>query len=176
MPHTTRTVIQHPGTDVCAPRARKCALFNTAHLQLHSPRAQKGLDNLKGIRLQLRVLIMNTMLKMGTGSVTVHPEGLPSSTSARTKGSVRQRMKRHILSGPREVTVGGQAMPLMDVQPRTSSYHLIGRVAIYHDIVNWRIVMTHQRSCRALPRNSQPCGPPHGWCHLREKGPSSNDS
>ena len=36
--------------------------------------------------------------------------------------------------------------------------------------------MTHQRSCCALPRNSQPCGPPHGWCHLREKGPSSNAS
>ena len=119
MPHTARTFAQHPGMDACAPRARRCALFNTAHLQPHSPRAQKALDNLKGIRLHLRVLIMNTMLKMGTGSVTVHPEGLPSSTSARTKGSVRQRRKRHILSGPREVTVGGQAMPLVDVQPRT---------------------------------------------------------
>ena len=93
MPHAARTFAQGLRMDVCTPLARRCALFSAAHFKPHSLGPRRASINLKVIRGRQRVLIMNSMLKMATGSVPLYPKGLSRSTSARTKRSARHRGK-----------------------------------------------------------------------------------
>ena len=133
-PHAPRTFSQHPRMDVCAPRPRRCTLCITATLQPHSPRAHEGLDKSRSHQGPLRVLIMSTMLKVGTGSISLHPNGLFISTRARTERVSKTTRKRHLLSKPQKVTVGGQVMQKVGVKPKTYSDHHIGSLAV-HNII-----------------------------------------
>ena len=67
----------------------------------------------------MRFLIVNSMPTMRSSSVPLHPEGLPISTRARTERVSKATRKRHLLSNPQKVTVGGQVMQKVGVKPKT---------------------------------------------------------
>ena len=56
---------------------------------------------------------------MRSSSVPLHPEGLPISTRARTERVSKATRKRHLLSSPQKVTVGGRAMQKVEVKAMT---------------------------------------------------------
>jgi hypothetical protein len=114
-PHAARTFSYHPRMDVCAPRPSRFTLCITATLQPHSPRAHEGLDEARSHQGPLRLLIMTTMATMRSGLVPLHPEGLCISTRARTERVSKATRKRHLLSKPHKVTVGGRAMQKVPV-------------------------------------------------------------
>ena len=141
--------------------------FNPTHL-----RPRRSSMNLAVIRA--RFLIMTTMPTMRSGSIPLHPEGLPISARARTERVSKATRKRHLLSKPHKVTIGDRAMQKVGVKPKTYSDHHIGSLAV-HNVLECRV--NHFKAAGVIPECHINPTPPAlcAWLVKYEKREPSSD-